>query len=110
MNLNKKENTPGSPSKWYELGVSLRQREQFGEAVNAFRNAVETASVLIGELSSCLDEPAADNSLPSGCGPSGGDGRMYSVEELQALKSKAEASIELILRIRGFVNKDLMNP
>lgn len=110
MNLNKKENTPGSPSEWYELGVSLRQRERFGEAINAFRNAVETASVLIGELSSCLDEPAADNSLPSGCGPSGGDGRMYSVEELQALKSKAEASIELILRIRGFVNKDLMNP
>ena len=110
MNINKNDNTPGSPSEWYELGVSLRQRERFGEAINAFRNAVETASVLIGELSSCLDEPAADNSLPSGCGPSGGDGRMYSVEELQALKSKAEASIELILRIRGFVNKDLMNP
>ena len=52
MNINKKDNTPGSPSEWYELGVSLRQRERFGEAINAFRKAEETAAALIERLSS----------------------------------------------------------
>ena len=36
---------PGSPFEWYELGVSLRRNEQFGEAINAFRKAEEEGFV-----------------------------------------------------------------
>ena len=103
MNINKNDNTPGSPYEWYELGVSLRQRERFGEAINAFRNAEETAVALIERLSS---GQSADGSevAHTECTVK------YSITELQTLHSRAAASIELILRIRGFVNKDLMNP
>ena len=104
MNINKKENTPGSPSEWYELGVSLRQRERFGEAINAFRKTEETAEALIERLSSGQSADGSDAAAYTEC-----TGK-YSITELQTLRSRAEASIELILRIRGFVNKDLMNP
>ncbi len=36
------ENTPGSPSEWYDLGVFYRRNARFGEAMNAFRMAAET--------------------------------------------------------------------
>ena len=118
MNIEKNDMTPGSPYEWYELGVSLRRKELFGEAVNAFRKAEETASELIGILSSEKCESVSRNDLsPKGrtdgssgeaCQPENAEG--FSVEELRTLKNRAVASIELILRIRGFVNKDLMNP
>lgn len=37
-------NTPGSPSEWYDLGVFYRKNARFGEAMNAFRMAAETAN------------------------------------------------------------------
>lgn len=85
--------TPGSPFEWYELGVSLRRNEQFGEAINAFRKAEEEAVRIMEENSGLryLDD-------------------RLDMEELRSLRDRALASIELILRIRGFVNKDLMNP
>ena len=104
MNINKNDNTPGSPYEWYELGVSLRQRERFGEAINAFRNAEETAAALIERLSSGQSADGSDAAAYTECT------EKYSITELQTLHSRAAASIELILRIRGFVNKDLMNP
>lgn len=85
--------TPGSPFEWYELGVSLRRNEQFGEAINAFRKAEGEAARIMEEY--------------SGLGYR--DDRL-DMEELRSLRDRASASIELILRIRGFVNKDLMNP
>lgn len=36
--------TPGSPSEWYDLGVFYRKNARFGEAMNAFRMAAETAN------------------------------------------------------------------
>ncbi len=41
MNFQK---TPGTASEWYDLGVFLRQNARFGEAINAFMKAAETAS------------------------------------------------------------------
>lgn len=58
----------------YDLGISLRQQERFGEAINAFRKAA-------------VAEDATDE-----------------------LIKKSLASVELIQEIKGFVNKDLMNP
>lgn len=79
--------SPGSPYEWYELGVSLRRKEMFGEAINAFRQAEEMAEALAMEVSEARN-----------------------AEELLALRNRARASIDLIKSIRGFVNKDLMNP
>ena len=82
--------TPGSPEEWYDLGVLYRRNARFGDAVNAFSMAAETAG----------DE------LASSCGTDG----MSRKNALAALRSKALASIELLKDINGFVNADLMNP
>ena len=55
---------PGSPQEWYELGVVLRRREMFGEAVNAFREAERLAERAIAELESGAG--CAMDSLPCG--------------------------------------------
>ena len=78
---------PGSAVEWYDRGCLFRKRGEFGQAVNAFRTAADMA----GEQMELLAE-----------GP--------EREGLSAIKGKAEASIGLILRITGFVNRDLMNP
>ena len=76
---------PGSPQEWYELGVVLRRREMFGEAVNAFREAERLAAHALAE-------------------------QKPDTGEMEQLRARAVVSIELIQSIRGFVNKDLMNP
>lgn len=78
---------PGSVVEWYDLGCLFRRRGEFGQAVNAFRAAIEEAR----EQMRNTDDAAV-------------------LEELSAVKEKAETSIGLVLRITGFVNKDLMNP
>ena len=78
---------PGSAVEWYDLGSLFRRRGEFGQAVNAFRAAIEEAR----ERMRNTDDAAV-------------------LEELSAVKEKAETSIGLVLRITGFVNKDLMNP
>ena len=150
---------PGSPQEWYELGVVLRRREMFGEAVNAFREAERLAERAIAELESgagcamdslpcgaaamdtpvasdpleisdipgVLDTPTASDTVGTSVAPEAftfpavADGRMSDssgtsvptvpdLEFLESLRARAVASIELIQSIRGFVNKDLMNP
>ena len=151
--------TPGSPQEWYELGVVLRRREMFGEAVNAFREAERLAERAIAELESgagcamdslpcgaaamdtptasgpleisdipgVLDTPTASDTVGTSVAPEAftfpavADGQMSDssgtsvptvpdLEFLESLRARAVASIELIQSIRGFVNKDLMNP
>lgn len=80
-------NEPGSAEQWYDLGCIYRKRGEFGHAVNAFRTAAEVA----GEQLALLED-----------GP--------EKKALSAIREKAEASVGLVLRITGFVNKDLMNP
>lgn len=82
-------NEPRSASEWYDLGCIYRKNGKFGEAVNAFRAAVEEAESQMKLL---------------------GDEDAYLLERLVSVREKAEASVGLILRITGFVNKDLMNP
>ncbi len=82
-------NEPRSASEWYDLGCIYRKNGEFGEAVNAFRAAVEEAESQMKLL---------------------GDEDAYLLERLVSVREKAEASVGLILRITGFVNKDLMNP
>ncbi len=82
-------NEPRSASEWYDLGCIYRKNGEFGEAVNAFRAAVEEAESQMKLL---------------------GDEDAYLLELLVSVREKAEASVGLILRITGFVNKDLMNP
>ena len=150
---------PGSPQEWYELGVVLRRREMFGEAVNAFREAERLAERAIAELESgagcamdslpcgaaamdtptasgpleisdipgVLDTPTASDTEGTSVAPEAftfpavADGQMSDssgtsvptvpdLEFLESLRARAVASIELIQSIRGFVNKDLMNP
>lgn len=150
---------PGSPQEWYELGVVLRRREMFGEAVNAFREAERLAERAIAELESgagcamdslpcgaaamdtptasgpleisdipgVLDTPTASDTVGTSVAPKAftfpdvADGQMSDssgtsvptvpdLEFLESLRARAVASIELIQSIRGFVNKDLMNP
>ena len=150
---------PGSPQEWYELGVVLRRREMFGEAVNAFREAERLAERAIAELESgagcamdslpcgaaamdtptasgpleisdipgALDTPTASDTVGTSVAPEAftfpavADGQMsdssgtsvpivLDLEFLESLRARAVASIELIQSIRGFVNKDLMNP
>ena len=150
---------PGSPQEWYELGVVLRRREMFGEAVNAFREAERLAERAIAELESgagcamdslpcgaaamdtptasgpleisdipgVLDTPTASDTVGTSVAPEAftfpavADGQMsdssgtsvptvLDLEFLESLRARAVASIELIQSIRGFVNKDLMNP
>ncbi len=150
---------PGSPQEWYELGVVLRRREMFGEAVNAFREAERLAERAIAELESgagcamdslpcgaaamdtptasgpleisdipgVLDTPTASDTVGTSVAPEAftfpavADGQMSDssgtsvptvpdLEFLESLRARAVASIELIQSIRGFVNKDLMNP
>ena len=132
---------PGSPQEWYELGVVLRRREMFGEAVNAFREAERLAERAIAELESgagcamdslpcgaaAMDTPTASDTVGTSVAPEAftfpavADGRMSDssgtsvptvpdLEFLESLRARAVASIELIQSIRGFVNKDLMNP
>lgn len=150
---------PGSPQEWYELGVVLRRREMFGEAVNAFREAEQLAERAIAELESgagcamdslpcgaaamdtptasgpleisdipgVLDTPTASDTVGTSVAPEAftfpavADGQMSDssgtsvptvpdLEFLESLRARAVASIELIQSIRGFVNKDLMNP
>lgn len=81
------ENKPRSASEWYDLGCIYRKNGQFGEAVNAFRSAVESAEEI---LASALEET--------------------QIQEFTLLRDRSLASIELVTRITGFVNKDLMNP
>lgn len=80
-------NEPRSAAQWYDLGCVYRKKGEFGEAINAFRAAAEEA----GSGMHLSDDPLL-------------------LEQLSSIKEKAEASIGLILRITGFVNKDLMNP
>lgn len=150
---------PGSPQEWYELGVVLRRREMFGEAVNAFREAERLAERAIAELESgagcamdslpcgaaamdtptasgpleisdipgVLDTPTASDTVGTSVAPEAftfpavADGQISDssgtsvptvpdLEFLESLRARAVASIELIQSIRGFVNKDLMNP
>lgn len=132
---------PGSPQEWYELGVVLRRREMFGEAVNAFREAERLAERAIAELESgagcamdslpcgaaAMDTPTASDTVGTSVAPEAftfpavADGQMSDssgtsvptvpdLEFLESLRARAVASIELIQSIRGFVNKDLMNP
>ena len=150
---------PGSPQEWYELGVVLRRREMFGEAVNAFREAERLAERAIAELESgagcamdslpcgaaamdtptasgpleisdipgALDTPTASDTVGTSVAPEAftfpavADEQMSDssgtsvptvpdLEFLESLRARAVASIELIQSIRGFVNKDLMNP
>ena len=82
-------NEPRSASEWYDLGCIYRKNGEFGEAVNAFRAAVEEAESQMKLL---------------------GDEDADLLERLVSVREKAEASVGLILRITGFVNKDLMNP
>lgn len=82
-------NEPRSASEWYDLGCIYRKNGEFGEAVNAFRAAVEEAESQMKLL---------------------GDEDVDLLERLVSVREKAEASVGLILRITGFVNKDLMNP
>ena len=82
-------NEPRSASEWYDLGCIYRKNGEFGEAVNAFRAAVEEAASQMKLL---------------------GDEDADLLERLVSVREKAEASVGLILRITGFVNKDLMNP
>lgn len=82
-------NEPRSASEWYDLGCIYRKNGEFGEAVNAFRAAVEEAESQMKLL---------------------GDEDADLLELLVSVREKAEASVGLILRITGFVNKDLMNP
>lgn len=94
----KKENievTPGSASEWYDLGVSLMRQTRFGDAINAFNRAAELAS-----------EGPASEGLASGESASGS----LALEDLVNIRKKSLASIEVIQKIIGFVNKDLMNP
>ena len=87
MTEKKSNNEPRSASEWYDLGCVYRKNGEFGEAVNAFRAAIEEA----GAQMQLVDD--AD-----------------LLERLVSVREKAEASVGLILRITGFVNKDLMNP
>ncbi len=75
----------------YAEAVRLRQAARFGEAVNAFAAAAETA----------------DMALDSG---SAGQAQEDTIKALQEIRSRALASIGLIREINGFVNTDLMNP
>ena len=87
MTEKKSNNEPRSASEWYDLGCVYRKNGAFGEAVNAFRAAIEA----VESQMKLLDDPVA-------------------IEDLESVREKAEASVGLILRITGFVNKDLMNP
>ena len=80
-------NEPRSAAQWYDLGCVYRKNGEFGEAVNAFAAAVEAAESQM----QLLDDAAL-------------------LEHLADIREKSKASIELVLRITGFVNKDLMNP
>lgn len=80
-------NEPRSAAEWYDLGCLYRKKGEFGDAVNAFRKAVSEAEAQI---------PLLDDAVLT--------------EQLVSVRDKSEASIELVLRITGFVNKDLMNP
>ncbi|MBO5195227.1 MAG: tetratricopeptide repeat protein [Bacteroidales bacterium] len=71
----------------FERAVALRQSGQFGEAINAFREAAELAE---NGLEDAEDGPERD--------------------ALQEIIKKSLASVELIQEINGFVNTDLMNP
>ena len=80
-------NKPRSAAQWYDLGCVYRKNGEFGEAINAFRAAAEAAESQM----QLLDDAAL-------------------LEHLADIREKSKASIELVLRITGFVNKDLMNP
>lgn len=79
------DDRPRSATEWFDLGCLYRKNAEFGMALNAFRSAVE----------------AAGEELSSG---------LMDREAYAELVSRSEATCELILRITGFVNKDLMNP
>ncbi len=101
--------SPASPQEWYEAGVSLRARERFGEAVNAFRTAADLASAAISAAESSSFPPCADGrAAGDGVGKGGGNGE--GLEELRKIRSASLAFIDLIDEIRSFVNKDLLNP
>lgn len=85
MRSNIEKNNPRSAAQWYDLGLSYRRKGEFGKAVNAFESVKECA----------MEEVSSGSLAQSDC---------------DNLISKAEASIQLISRITGFVNKDLMNP
>lgn len=74
----------------YAEAVRLRQAARFGEAVNAFAAAAETAArALSGRAGQAQED---------------------TIKALQEIRSRALASIGLIREINGFVNTDLMNP
>ena len=70
-----------------EQGEQLRREGRFGEAINAFREvSASAASRILSETDpECLSR-------------------------LHFVKAKADASVELIMEINGFVNVDLLNP
>ena len=72
----------------------MRRTANFGEAMNAFMTAAETAA---SEM---------EKSRAAGVPASGND----NMKALEDLRSRALASIDLLREINGFVNTDLMNP
>lgn len=81
-----------SLEKQFDAAVSLRQQGRFGDAVNAFMAVAEEADVEINRPADPTGDP------------------LDSVVRLKELRDSSLASVELIRRITGFVNKDLMNP
>lgn len=79
---------PRSPFEWFDLGCSYRKACRFGDAINAYRSAAESAHAML-EMQSGQEEKK---------------------KALEEIRSKALASIELMKEINGFVNVDLMNP
>lgn len=84
--------TPGSAFEWFDLGVSLRRRASFGDAINAFTAAADEAS---DEMEKLRESGSQDEDR---------------IMALESLRSKALASVDLLKEINGFVNTDLMNP
>lgn len=90
---------PGSPAEWYDLGVFFRMNNRFGEAINAFSEAVRAAEDELSRLSADIPDASAS-------GPAGPE----RIRGLERIRASALASIDLLKEINGFVNTDLMNP
>ena len=118
---------PGSPQEWYELGVVLRRRESLPCGAAAMDTPTASGPLEISDIPGVLDTPTASDTVGTSVAPEAftfpavADGQMSDssgtsvptvpdLEFLESLRARAVASIELIQSIRGFVNKDLMNP
>ncbi len=105
MNNLEINSTPGSPREWFELGVSLRKAERFGEAINAFSRAAQCAEDQIA-----VSDNVAGKIAVSGDVPATDCDSQTARAEAEKIRSESLASIELIQEIRSFANTDLMNP